>query len=143
MKKTIEIEMPDPTGYRPTSGTSYEQDCAKCILREIPDGYELVGKIGDVEPKTRMVVQHIAYITIQETMWKGIPASDRKLWFGIAKEGMEAPWLNAMGACLVKIWDIRREPDNTIMYGIGNETKPSPDEITWVPGGAFFDEWPQ
>lgn len=75
-------------------------------------------------------------------MWNDIPASDRTLWFGVAVEGMEAPWMSGLGACLVKIWDIRRRADGVVEYGIGNETKPPPDKIGWITGDKFYGEWP-
>jgi hypothetical protein len=75
--------------------------------------------------------------------WNGIPARDRRLWFGVATKGMEAPWLSGFGACFVKIWDVRRRADGAIEYGIGNETEPPADQIGWVTGDRFCSEWPQ
>lgn len=73
-----------------------------------------------------------------ESEWKGIPEGKRRLWFGIATEGMTAPWLSAFGACFVKIWDIRIV-DGIVEYGIGNE---SPPVLGWVKAGDFYSEWP-
>lgn len=76
-------------------------------------------------------------------VWNGITGAERRLWFGIPNKGCEAPWMGAFGACLVKIWDIRRSADGAIEYGIGNEDEPAADEIGWVTGDKFAREWSQ
>lgn len=74
--------------------------------------------------------------------WNGISENKRKLWFGVATKGMTAPWLGAFGACFVKIWDIRQREDGTVEYGVGNETEPPKEELVWITGDKFYDEWP-
>jgi len=60
----------------------------------------------------------------------------------VKNSGTEAPWLNAFGACLVKVWDMKRDEDGTVLFGIGNEKRPPDDEIGWVTKNDFYSEWP-
>ena len=57
----------------------------------------------------------------------------------VKKPGTEAPWLGPLGACLIKVFGIRRR-NGRVEFGIGNEKPPILD---WVTANAFFDEWPQ
>lgn len=143
--REIEIKMPSPGGFHcsPSGDTEYEEARQEAIKRGIPKGYELVGHLKDAKTEHLTITEYFAIIKVQERNWKGIPASDRQLWFGIAEEEMEAPWTNAFGACLVTIWDIRRRDDGIIEYGIGNEIRPSDEDIGWVTADAFYSEWPQ
>jgi len=53
--------------------------------------------------------------------------------------GTAVPWLNGYGACLVKIYGIRRSSEGKVEFGIGNEKPPI---LGWVTADRFFDEWP-
>lgn len=52
--------------------------------------------------------------------------------------GTEAPWLSGAGACLVKIYGIRRR-EGRVEFGIGNEHPPI---LGWVQARDFYREWP-
>lgn len=141
--RDIEIEMPSPGGFAccPSGDTDYEVSRAKAINDAVPDGYELVGHVKDVKTEHRTKVEHFAVIKVRQTEWNGIPAKDRTLWFGIATEGMKAPWMGPFGSCVVKIWDIRRRDDGVVEYGIGNETRPPDDKMGWFTGDKFYSAW--
>lgn len=49
----------------------------------------------------------------------------------------EAPWLGAMGACMVKIFEIKRDDKGSVLFGVGNE---EPPVVAWVSANDFFDE---
>lgn len=136
--------MPSPSGFHcsPSGDTEYEEARRKAIHDGIPTGYELVGNIQDVKTEHRTIVEHFAIVKVREKDWKGIPRSERKLWFGTAEEGMEAPWMGPFGACFVKIWDIRRREDGVIEYGIGNRTRPTDEQMGWITADGFYSEWP-
>lgn len=58
----------------------------------------------------------------------------------IEKSGDEAPWLGPLGACRVKVYEMRRNPQTgQIQFGIGNETPPA---LGWVAATDFYTEWP-
>lgn len=52
----------------------------------------------------------------------------------------EAPWLGPFGACLVRVYEVRRAEDGTVEFGVGNE---KPPVLGWVHKGSFYEEWPQ
>ena len=115
-------------------------DIEKCVKTGILKGHKIV---GDVDACTIHVrTEYFALVEIEEETWKGIKTSERTPWFGIVSEGTEAPWLNAMGACLVRVWDIRKNAEGVVEYGIGNETRPPDNEIAWITKDEFFEEWP-
>lgn len=59
----------------------------------------------------------------------------------VKEAGTEAPWLGAFGACLVKVYGIRRNTEtDKVEFGIGNEAPPI---LGWVTADQFFNEWPQ
>lgn len=140
LRKTITIDLMPPSSF--SSEEEYQRALQFHIKRAVPDGYRLVCQLEEVEPKIKTIEKHYAEFEVEEADWKGISVSDRTLWFGVAKEGMEAPWITGFGACLVKIWDIRRREDGVVEYGIGNRTRPSDEDMAWVTGDKFFDEWP-
>lgn len=72
------------------------------------------------------------FTTQELTIGKGIAVVDRLPF--------EAPWLNTFGACIVKIFEVKREEDGSVMFGIGNEEPPI---IAWVIADAFYKEWPK
>lgn len=145
MKRQIEITMPSPGGFHssPSGDLEYEVARHEAIKKGIPKGYVLVGDSSDVETEHRTITEYYAIVTVKQLEWKGILSKDRTLWFGIAEEGMTAPWMGALGACFVKIWDIRRRDDGIVEYGIGNETRPSDDKMGWITADKFYSEWPQ
>jgi len=49
----------------------------------------------------------------------------------------EAPWMGSMGACLVKIYAMRRRGD-LVEFGVGNEEPPI---LAWIQANDFADEW--
>ncbi len=53
--------------------------------------------------------------------------------------GVEAPWLSPFGACLIRIYDIRRNAEGDVQFGVGNKTLPI---LGYVKAEAFYDEWP-
>lgn len=59
----------------------------------------------------------------------------------------EAPWLSPLGACLIKIIDIRRNEDGIVEFQLGDEeNKPytkDNGETYWAKADEFYDEWPQ
>lgn len=57
----------------------------------------------------------------------------------ILDAGTEAPWLSGLGACLIRVYDIRRNEKGQVEFGIGNETLPI---LGYVSAKAFFNEWP-
>jgi hypothetical protein len=71
-----------------------------------------------------------------------IPAKNRTVRIEgqpvVVEVGSEMPWLSGLGACLVKVHDIR-ETAGTVEYGIGNE---EPPVLAWVTGDRFYNEWP-
>jgi hypothetical protein len=50
----------------------------------------------------------------------------------------EAPWMNGMGACTVKIFEVKRD-DGVVKFGVGNEIPPI---LAWVVADDFYEEWP-
>ena len=58
----------------------------------------------------------------------------------IIKEiGQEAQWFGPFGACLVKVYGMRRALDGGVEFGIGSEKPPI---LGWVKAEEFFNEWP-
>lgn len=51
----------------------------------------------------------------------------------------EAPWMSGMGACLIKIYAMRRRGD-LVEFGIGNQELPI---RAWISANDFPDEWPK
>ena len=56
----------------------------------------------------------------------------------VKKSGTVAPWLSPYGACLIKVYGVRRK-NNKVEFGIGNKKPPI---LGWVTAGEFFTEWP-
>jgi len=109
---------------------------------EVPD---LPGWICSLEsPQPFELPPPRAWLTLKvcKLPWKGIPASERTLWFGEVTEGMEAPWQDDKGLCLVRIWDIKQTLESGIMYGIGNIARPDEGNLGWVTADKFASEWP-
>lgn len=48
-----------------------------------------------------------------------------------------APWMNGLGACSVKIYEVKRE-DGVVKFGVGNEEPPI---VAWVKADDFYCEW--
>jgi len=73
--------------------------------------------------------------------------SELKIGHGIAivdSIPFEAPWLNAFGACLIKITDLRRNEKGEVEFQLGDENnKPYKNGNIWRKADAFFEEWPQ
>ena len=57
----------------------------------------------------------------------------------VNEAGTEAPWMSAFGACLVKVYGMRRL-EGQVQFGIGDEELPI---LGWVGAGDFYEEWPQ
>jgi len=57
----------------------------------------------------------------------------------IKKSGAEAPWLSPYGACLVKVYGVRRK-NNRVEFGIGGHEKTP--ILAWITAGEFYTEWP-
>lgn len=55
----------------------------------------------------------------------------------VDKLPFEAPWMNAIGACSINIYAVRRRGD-LVEFGIGNEKPPI---ISWISADDFPDEW--
>lgn len=51
----------------------------------------------------------------------------------------QAPWMSAGGACMVKVYAVRRR-GKRVEFGIGNEELPI---LGWVEKSAFYGEWPK
>lgn len=56
----------------------------------------------------------------------------------VESPGTEAPWMSPLGACLVKVFGIRRR-NGRVEFGVGNEEPPI---LAWVTKDKFYDEWP-
>lgn len=55
----------------------------------------------------------------------------------------EAPWLTGLGACLIKITDLRRDKDGKVEFQLGDEKAiPYKHGTEWVFANDFFSEWP-
>lgn len=83
------------------------------------------------------------FLELQERVgrWREIPPDERRIKAGgVLEPGDEAPWITAMGSCLVRVYDIRRGEDGRAEFGVGNETLPI---LAWVNAEDFFEEWPQ
>lgn len=138
----IEVDVPDPLAYIGRK-EEYEQAKITAIESKIPVGFVPAQSPLYIPVERRVEVRHVCVVNLLERVWNGIPTSERELWFGIATEGMEAPWMSPLGACHVKIWSIRRRLDGVVEYGIGNEVRPPDAELGWVIAEAFGREWPE
>lgn len=56
----------------------------------------------------------------------------------VKKSGTVAPWLGPYGACLIKVYGVRRK-NNKVEFGVGNEKPPI---LAWITAGEFYTEWP-
>lgn len=74
--------------------------------------------------------------------WDSFSEKERTVGDGITTVscGSEAPWLSPFGACLVKVYGIRRNENGTVEFGVGNEQPPI---LAWVTAKDFYNEWPQ
>jgi len=75
--------------------------------------------------------------------WATFSVEERRIGKGllVAEPDCEAPWLSAFGACLVKVYGIRRNAESgTVEFGVGNE---SPPILGWVTANDFYHQWPQ
>ena len=101
-----------------------------------PNGHNR-GEIKPPDPNPEPVSQ-------ESEPFQSFSASERTIAGGlvtIEKPGTKAPWLSPFGACLVKVYGIRRNPEtNRVEFGIGNEKPPI---LGWVTEDKFYDEWPQ
>lgn len=57
----------------------------------------------------------------------------------VDKPGTEAPWEEEFGACVVKVFGIRRRKGR-VEFGIGGRRRPIRE---WVTADRFANEWPQ
>ena len=57
----------------------------------------------------------------------------------------EAPWLSALGACLIMVTSIRRRGDSgELEFQLGGEDAvPYDNGEAWCKAGDFYSEWPK
>jgi hypothetical protein len=84
---------------------------------------ELKKKVPDLETSELLIGKGVAVVT-------SLP--------------FEAPWLNAFGACLINISDVRRGEDGKLEFQLADEDgEPYERGEAWCNADDFFDEWPK
>lgn len=81
---------------------------------------------------------------VTKLKWGDVPAKRRTITVDGEPlelvEGGIAPWLAGMGVSLVKVYEVGKDPDGEIVFGVGNE---QPPVLGWVYPHQFCGEWPQ
>lgn len=106
-------------GWKPNE-LREKQRKINALLAEVEEGLKVCQETDDIKNFTKD----------ERTIGKGVMV--------VEKLGQKAPWLNGFGACLIKIYGIRRRGD-LVEFGIGNEEPPI---LGWVKANDFFEEWP-
>lgn len=90
--------------------------------------------------------KHKEFIELFESKIGKFDEHDLIIGKGIAKVTslpFEAPWLSAFGACLIKISDVKRSDEGTVLFQLADESgTPYEGGKHWVTGDTFYSEWP-
>lgn len=99
------------------------------------DGKEFAtaSEVEDYELRLKLEAAGLSNFTKQElTIGHGLGVVDHLPF--------EAPWMGSLGSCLVNIYEVKREDDGSVKFGVGNEQPPILD---WVSANDFYHEWPK